>query len=114
ESFVQGESARRREGCDCAAHCLRARVEELRLDMPRINLLPWREEQRKQRIKNFGVAAATAVGVGIATVLYAHVTMNRFIAHQNARNTYLETEIATLDKQIAEIKELETTKERLL
>jgi type IV pilus assembly protein PilN len=82
--------------------------------MPRINLLPWREEQRKQRLKNFGIAAGAAVAVGIATVLYAHATMNRFIAHQNERNKYLETEIATLDKQIAEIKELESTKERLL
>jgi type IV pilus assembly protein PilN len=82
--------------------------------MPRINLLPWREEQRKQRLKNFGVWAAAAIGVGVATVLYAHATMNRFIAHQNERNKYLETEIATLDKQIAEIQELEATKERLL
>ena len=82
--------------------------------MPRINLLPWREEQRKQRLKNFGIAAAAAVAVGIGVVLYAHVTVNRFIAYQNQRNKFLETQIATLDKQIAEIKELEATKERLL
>jgi len=82
--------------------------------MPRINLLPWREEQRKQRLKNFGIAAAAAVAVGIGVVLYAHVTANRFIAYQNQRNKFLETQIATLDKQIAEIKELEATKERLL
>ncbi len=82
--------------------------------MPRINLLPWREEQRKQRLKNFGVAALSAVGLGIATVLYAHVTVNRFIDFQGQRNKYLETEIATLDQQIAEIKELEATKDRLL
>src|SRR5262245_55219612 len=83
-------------------------------DMPRINLLPWRVEQRKQRLKNFGIAAAAAVGLGVGTVLYAHATVNRFIDHQEARNKYLEGEIATLDKQIEEIKELEATKERLL
>jgi len=82
--------------------------------MPRVNLLPWREEQRKQRLKNFGIAALTAVALGVATVLYAHATVNRFIDFQGKRNKYLETEIATLDKQIAEIKELEATKERLL
>lgn len=82
--------------------------------MPRINLLPWREEQRKQRLKNFGIAAATAVAVGIGVVLYAYVTANRFIAYQESRNKFLDREIATLDKQIAEIKELEATKERLL
>ena len=82
--------------------------------MPRINLLPWREEQRKQRLKTFGFAAAAAVALGIGVVLYAHVTVNHFIAYQNQRNKFLETQIATLDKQIAEIKELEATKERLL
>jgi type IV pilus assembly protein PilN len=82
--------------------------------MPRINLLPWREEQRKQRLKNFGIAAGSAVAVAVATVLYAHLTVSRFIDYQDARNKYLQTEITTLDKQIAEIQELETTKERLL
>jgi type IV pilus assembly protein PilN len=82
--------------------------------MPRVNLLPWRVEQRKQRLKNFGIAAAAAVALGVGAVLYAHATVNRFIAHQEARNKYLEGEIATLDKQIEEIKELEATKERLL
>jgi type IV pilus assembly protein PilN len=82
--------------------------------MPRINLLPWREEQRKQRLKSFGIAALGAVAVGVATVMYAHMTVSRFIDFQGQRNKYLETEIATLDKQIAEIKELEATKDRLL
>lgn len=82
--------------------------------MPRINLLPWREAQRKQRLKNFGIAAAAAVALGVGAVLYAHATVNRFIDYQEKRNKYLEGEIAILDKQIAEIKELEATKERLL
>jgi type IV pilus assembly protein PilN len=82
--------------------------------MPRINLLPWREAQRKQRLKNFGIAAAAAIALGAGAVLWAHATVNRFIEHQEQRNKYLENEIAILDKQIAEIKELEATKERLL
>jgi type IV pilus assembly protein PilN len=82
--------------------------------MPRINLLPWREEQRKQRLKNFGIAAGVVVALGVAAVWYAHWTVGNFIEHQQARNAFLEGEIATLDKQIAEIKELESTKERLL
>jgi type IV pilus assembly protein PilN len=82
--------------------------------MPRINLLPWREEQRKQRLKNFGIAAGVAVALGVAVVWYAHWTVSNFIEYQQARNAFLENEIAILDKQIAEIKELESTKERLL
>ncbi len=82
--------------------------------MPRINLLPWRDELRKQRQKNFGIAAAAAVGIGAAMVWYASATANRFIEHQQARNDYLRSEIKVLDGQIAEIKELESTRDRLI
>lgn len=82
--------------------------------MPRINLLPWREEQRKERLKNFVVAAVGAVLVGAATVGFARYTMSAMIDHQKARNQLLVNEIAELDKQIKEIINLEKQKERLL
>ena len=82
--------------------------------MPRINLLPWREELRKQRQKNFGVAAVTAVAVGIGIVLLGRANVNGMIDHQKDRNKFLEAEIVELDKKITEIEELERTKERLI
>ena len=36
--------------------------------MPSINLLPWREEERKQRQRDFGVATAGAVVAGVGVV----------------------------------------------
>lgn len=82
--------------------------------MPRINLLPWREELRKQRQKNFGVAAVLAL-VGAAIVTWnVSLFMQGRIDHQNARNQRLETEIARLDAMIEEIAGLERQKERLL
>lgn len=82
--------------------------------MPRINLLPWREDQRKERQQNFLVAAAGAVLIGIVTIMLVSWTFDRFISYQNERNGILDKEIALLDEKIGEIKGLERQKERLL
>jgi type IV pilus assembly protein PilN len=82
--------------------------------MPRINLLPWREELRKQRQKNFAAGAIAAVAAaGLATLLTGFIVQGQ-IDHQNARNQRLEQEIARLDALIEEIRNLERQKERLL
>ena len=82
--------------------------------MPRINLLPWREELRKQRQKSFGIAAALAVLLGIAVTWNVNLFIQGRIDHQNERNQKLETEIARLDALIEEIAGLERQKDRLL
>ena len=82
--------------------------------MPRINLLPWREELRKQRQKNFVVATVSAiVAAGVVTLL-AGLIVQGWIDYQNARNQRLTDEIARLDRLIEEIANLERQKERLL
>ena len=82
--------------------------------MPRINLLPWREDQRKERQQNFLVASAGALLIGIVTIMLVSWTFDRFIRYQNERNDILTREIALLDEKIEEIKGLERQKERLL
>lgn len=82
--------------------------------MPRINLLPWREDQRKERQQNFLVASAGAVLIGIVTIMLVSWTFDRFIRYQNQRNNILTQEIKLLDEKIEEIKGLERQKERLL
>ena len=82
--------------------------------MPRINLLPWREEERKKRQQDFMVALTASVIAAAAVVgltLFAYV---QAIENQQARNLRLETEIAELERSIAEIDGLEAQKERLL
>jgi type IV pilus assembly protein PilN len=82
--------------------------------MPRINLLPWREELRKQRNKEFGV---TAVVVGLlmgAIVGVVHFYYVQEIEFQQRRNALLASETAKLDKKIKEIKNIEGEKARLL
>jgi type IV pilus assembly protein PilN len=82
--------------------------------MPRINLLPWREGQRKERKFAFLVAlgvAAIAAGVSsfAAYLLYASM-----IESQERRNQLLRVEIKTLDKQIEEINNLESEKQKFI
>jgi type IV pilus assembly protein PilN len=82
--------------------------------MPRINLLPWRAELRQKRKQEFLVALLGAVIVGAVLVYASKLTMQGWIASQNGRNAILKSEIASLDKQIAEITGLENQRERLL
>ncbi len=82
--------------------------------MAHINLLPWREEQRAERQKEFAVMAVGGAVIAALLVLLVHLRLNGLIDDQERRNAFLETEIAELDKQIAEIKDLESTKNTLL
>src|SRR6201994_4267710 len=82
--------------------------------MPRINLLPWREQERKVRRREFmvalgGAAIAAVVFVGGGKLLYAS-----WIDSQNAKNSLLKKEILKLDAQIADIQDLENRKQRLV
>jgi type IV pilus assembly protein PilN len=82
--------------------------------MPRINLLPWREEERKKRQRDFGVALAGGVVAAVATVLITMFTFSQMIDNQESRNERLTAEIVELEKSITEIDGLERQKERLL
>lgn len=82
--------------------------------MPNINLLPWREELRLRRNKEFGATAAIGVAAMLAVVAVVHLHFQARIQHQNDRNGFLEANIATLDKRIKEIQRLDDEKERLL
>ncbi len=82
--------------------------------MPRINLLPWREQERKVRRREFMVAAggaiiASVVMIGVGKLLYAGWT-----DAQIAKNNILKKEIVKLDAQIADIQDLENRKQRLV
>lgn len=82
--------------------------------MARINLLPWREAARQQRQKDFLVAGGIALGITFAIGALVHVFFEGSIANQQSINRFLEAEIAQLDIQIKEIKDLETKKQDLI
>lgn len=82
--------------------------------MPRINLLPWRDEQRKQRRTQFAVALGASAGAAALVVLLGVLTMNTIISSQYGRNDLLKEEIKLLDARIEEILGLEEQKDRLV
>jgi type IV pilus assembly protein PilN len=82
--------------------------------MARINLLPWREERRKQRQVQFNITAGVVAGVGLLTVGVLYVAMDGLIAGQNQRNAFLTDQIAQMDKKIEKIKGLQEEKQRLI
>jgi len=82
--------------------------------MPRINLLPWRAEQRQERKKQFFMALGGAAIVAVGIVYLSKLTVEGWITNQSGCNTILTHEIAELDKQIEEIKGLENQRERLI
>jgi type IV pilus assembly protein PilN len=82
--------------------------------MAHINLLPWREKLRKQRQRDFGLMALGALVLTLAGMGYWHWYNEGLIDHQNDRNRFLENEIARVDKEILEIRELEKTRQKLI
>lgn len=82
--------------------------------MARINLLPWREQLRKERETQFYLMLGLA-GVAVLALLgYVHLRMAGQVDLQNARNEYLQQQITQVDKAISEIRSLEEEKARLL
>lgn len=82
--------------------------------MPRINLLPWREAERKRRRQEFIFASVGALLAAGVLTLVVNWQFDSAISNQNERNQVLKNEIATLDKEITEILGLEQQKQRLL
>jgi len=82
--------------------------------MARINLLPWRENLRKQRQREFGAMIVGALFFTLLLGFYVHLHISGMIDHQKARNGFLKKEIAEMDRKIKEIKDLENTKAKLL
>jgi len=82
--------------------------------MIRINLLPHREEARKQRRTNFYAAIGAMVVLGAVVGLLVSFVIDGFVQAQEDKNTFLKNEIAKLDKDIAEIKRLRSQIDALL
>lgn len=82
--------------------------------MARINLLPWREARREELKRAFltilGLVAASAVVV----IVVGDRVVNSQIDNQNARNSYITANIAELDKQVAEIRDLQRKRNQLI
>ena len=82
--------------------------------MPRINLLPWREAERKRKRQEFYLSLGAALATAALVALLGRWEISASIEHQQQRNQVLTDEISKLDKQIEEINGLDSQKRRLL
>jgi type IV pilus assembly protein PilN len=71
-----------------------------------INLLPHREEKRRQRKRAFFVGVAASAVTGLAIVGLWYTVVDQMTAAQESRNEYLRAEIRRLDVQIKDIANL--------
>ena len=82
--------------------------------MARINLLPWREEQRKERQRQFMSSLLLTAILGVVLVFLTGFIFDQKISHQQSRNQLVQGEIQKLEVRIKKIEELERTRARLI
>lgn len=82
--------------------------------MVKINLLPWREERRKQRQKAFHTMLAGSALAAVLASLLMVMYFSGLVSGQEERNEYVREQIREVDKQIKEIDELDRQRARLL
>lgn len=79
-----------------------------------INLLPWREERRKQLQQEFVASLILAAIVGGLIFWLWKGYVDQQIADQRTRNNHIETKTSQLNKKISEIKDLKERRAELV
>lgn len=82
--------------------------------MIRINLLPYREEAKKERRQQFFALTGMVAVLGALIVFFLYSVIEGYIANQDGRNEYLKQKIVALDKDIEQIKRLKEQTQALL
>lgn len=82
--------------------------------MAQINLLPWREARRQELKKEFLVTVALVLALGAGLLLLGDRVVNSQVEDQKARNNVLSDSIKVLDRDVAEIRDLERRRNQLL
>ncbi len=82
--------------------------------MIRINLLPHRELKRKARQQQIAIFAGVVSFLGILVVWGVYTIIAGNIEYQNARNQFLQSRIAVLDREIAELRNIKAQTQELL
>ena len=82
--------------------------------MARINLLPWREEKRRERQRQFMSSLLLTSILGVVLVFFTGFVFDQKISHQQSRNQTVQKEIGQLEKRIKRIEQLERTRARLI
>ena len=79
--------------------------------MARINLLPWRQEERERRNKEFITLVVAVTLLALLAAFASWSYFNNELDEQRNANTLIEQENARLDKALTEIDSLEQRRE---
>jgi len=82
--------------------------------MAKINLLPWREAHRAEKKKEFITLICVVLVAAVVVAFGWDRVVSGQISNQESRNQLLKGEIAKLDKQVEEIRELKKRRKDLL
>jgi len=82
--------------------------------MAKINLLPWRQELRKEQQRQFLTIMGLSVVLVVVGILAVHLQYARLIGKQEERNGFLTQHIRKVEAEIKEIDALADKKDRLL
>lgn len=82
--------------------------------MPDINLLPWREELREERKRQFTVVVTGTVILALLVGYSMEFSVKTDIQTQNSRNGLLQAGIDELNREIAEINALKERKSDMI
>ena len=80
----------------------------------KINLLPWRAQQRQRERKRFIISLSVCALIVILIVFCTKYVLGMQLNHQVARNQLLKNAISVLDIQLKEIKNLRQQRDLLI
>ncbi len=82
--------------------------------MTKINLLPWREDLRKQQTQDFIRHASLVSILAFCIIFVGYTQVDNLLDTQKSRLKFIQDETSHLQKELAEIDKLEKTKTELL
>ncbi len=82
--------------------------------MMRLNLLPWREQRRKELDQTLVRQAAIAWVAVLVVLFYIHMQLGDIVSHQQARNSYLQQQMSLMASKIHKIALIKKARAALL
>ena len=84
------------------------------IEIVKLNLLDYRAEAKKEKLKKFKILMGIAAITGVALSAVVWMGLESLISKQNDRNTLLKEEIAKLEHEIKEVESLQQTRDSFL
>lgn len=82
--------------------------------MTRINLLPWREELRQEKQKQFITYLLLAILLMLTIIGATHFQISNVLDYHTSRNNFIKKEITLVTSQITEISDLQKVRKSLI